>query len=187
MNFANLINLVLDGKIGLFFQCDYIMKELAKLPFPTLKTISLSTGRRFFHEALKEKSIEKLLINIPSLRCFHLDSCFDSGISHEFILRMFTEKDVVLLLDTYLTIDSPDQQTLEKYIKDKAGFLLLDKYRRIKKDFIQWRLKLKEIHPVERKIKVWKKIKLIEIFSFPISELIKNTNGKIGNSITHCR
>ena len=104
--------------------------------------------------ALKEEAIEKLVMNIPNLTCFHLDSSLKSGISHEFILRIFTEKDVVLLLDTYLTFDSGDQKTLEKFIEEKAGFLLLEKYRRIKKDFVQWRLKVEEIHPMERKRKL---------------------------------
>ena len=61
---------------------------------------------------------------------------------------------MVLLLDTYLTFDSPDQKTVEKFIEEKAGVLLLEKYRRIKKDFVQWRLKVVEIHPMERKIKL---------------------------------
>ena len=153
MNFANLTNLVLDRKIGLSLPCDYIMKELAKLPFPTLETISFSPGRRLSHGALMEKSIEKLVMNIPSLTCFYIDSSLNSGINHEFILRMFTENHVVLLLDTYLTFDSPDQQTLEKFIEKRAGILVLEEYRRIKKNFVQWRLKLEEIHPMERKIK----------------------------------
>ena len=71
-----------------------------------------------------------------SNECFHLDLSLNSGISHEFILKAFTENHVILLLDTYLTFDSPDQQTLEKFIEEKAGFLLLEKYKRIKKDFI---------------------------------------------------
>ena len=105
-------------------------------------------------EALKEESIKKLVMNIPSLTCFHLDSSLKSGISHEYTLKIFTEKHVVLLLDTYLTFDSPDQKTLEKFMEEKAGFLLLEKYRRIKKDFVQWRLKVEEIHSIERKIKL---------------------------------
>ena len=161
MNFANLTNLLLEGGISID-EYDDIMKELSKLPFPTLKTISLCTGKnpQFYrrlmrhYEALKEEAIEKLVMNIPNLTCFHLDSSLKSGISHEFILRIFTEKDVVLLLDTYLTFDSGDQKTLEKFIEEKAGFLLLEKYRRIKKDFVQWRLKVEEIHSMERKIKL---------------------------------
>ena len=93
-------------------------------------------------------------MNIPSLTSLYVDSSLNSGISHEFILRMFTEKDVVLLIDTYLSFDSTDQQTLEKFIGERAGFLLLEKYRRIKKDFVQWRLKVEEIHSIERKIKL---------------------------------
>ena len=133
MNFANLTNLLLEGGISID-EYDDIMKELSKLPFPTLKTISLSAGiknpqfyRRLMrhYEALKEEAIEKLVMNIPNLTCFHLDSSLKSGISHEFILRIFTEKDVVLLLDTYLTFDSGDQKTLEKFIEEKAGFCCL--------------------------------------------------------------
>ena len=162
INHMNFANLLLEGGISID-DYDDIMKELSKLPFPTLKTISLSAGiknpqfyRRLMrhYEALKEEAIEKLVMNIPNLTCFHLDSSLKSGISHEFILRIFTEKDVVLLLDTYLTFDSGDQKTLEKFIEEKAGFLLLEKYRRIKNDFVQWRLKVEEIHPVDRKIKV---------------------------------
>ena len=88
MNITNLEYLSLD-----IFTTEYgsIVKNLAKIPFPSLKRLSVTCrdANPQSCESVTEKTLKKLVKNIPTLKSIHLDANFVSKISHIFVLKMF--------------------------------------------------------------------------------------------------
>ena len=97
-------------------------------------------GTRLFDTSeyfpLTEKSVEKLIKNIPSLKSLQLCSTMKKSLSQEFIIKILREKNVIILLDQS-SFYNPNPKC-DKMILKKAGTFLSEKFKRMKNDCIEF-------------------------------------------------
>ena len=115
---------------------DEIFRELAKIPFPSLNTLCITTRNFGNYIPLTEKSVEELIKNIPSLKSLQLGHKIKKPLREEFIIRILREKNVIILLDQS-SFYNPNPKC-DKMILKKAGTFLSEKFKRMKNDCIEF-------------------------------------------------
>ena len=131
MNFSNLrylrLNLITNSH-------DIILRELAKIPFPSLNFLIVTTknnNRSHSYISVTEKSVQKLITNLPNLKCLQFCKRMMAEISQEFILKALKDENVIILLDLYI---SQGARIHDKISLKKAGKSLFAKFQSMKEE-----------------------------------------------------
>ena len=134
MNFSSLKRLYL--KVNTKTEYDNIIQELAKVPFPSLERLFVLNNLKFKREMLpplREKSLEDLIKNIPRMKSVKLCPYHVSEISHQFILNMLKDENVIIVAKGFRA--NKFQLELEKFLK-QMGSEIFEKYSVMKKENI---------------------------------------------------
>ena len=135
MNFSNLKHLELETVS--IRDHDSIFRQLAQIPFPSLNSLAVtSNGDKNEIKYLKEKTVEDLVKNIPSLKSILLSTKMMAGLSEKFIIKMFKEANVIIMIDFSIGYGSAKY---DKISQKNVGKIMYQEFQRIKNDCKEYR------------------------------------------------